>query len=121
MHQLSPCDWFNAIEASCFIYCTWQSDLLPNPEYRQIWKQLKAQLTWSRLPKSSLKVSILLQFKIRAGRSSILTAATPGVQSHPQSPEKQFEPPQMKQVPDLSIEQHSLDLYDNSSLLLSPR
>ena len=26
-----------------FLYCNWQSDLLPTVEFRQVWEQLKAQ------------------------------------------------------------------------------
>lgn len=26
-----------------FLYCTWQQELLPNPQFRQLWEQLKAE------------------------------------------------------------------------------
>ena len=31
------------LKPRAFIHCTWQSELLPNPQYRQLWQQLKTQ------------------------------------------------------------------------------
>lgn len=101
------------LKPRAFIYCTWQSDLLPNPEYRQIWEQLKAQFDLEQAAKIIVEalyidavqdkeqaVAVYLQQQLQASSLTLNRL------------KKQFEPPQMKQVPDLSIEQHSLELYD---------
>ena len=101
------------LKPRAFIYCTWQSDLLPNPEYRQIWQLLQAQFDLEQAAKIIVEglyiaaiqdkeqaVADYLQQQLHASSLTLNRL------------KKQFEPPQLKQVPDLSIEQHSLALYD---------
>ena len=101
------------LKPRAFIYCTWQSDLLPNPEYQQIWQQLKTQFDLEQAAK------IIVEGLYIAATQDKEQAVAEYVQQQLQASsltlnrlKKQFEPPQLKQVPELSIEQHSLDLYD---------
>lgn len=101
------------LKPRAFIYCAWQSDLLPNPEYRQIWQELKAQFDLEQAAK--IIVEGLYIAAIEAKEQAVGGYLTQQLQAQTLTLnrlKKQFELPQLKQVPDVRIEQHPLDLYD---------
>ena len=102
-----------------FLYCNWQSDLLPTLEFRQVWEQLKAQFERDQaavLIVEALYIAatydqekaivIFLSEALAQGR---LTLA--GLQ-------QQFIPDLSASLPSVETQQHSLDSYDQ---LLRPQ
>ena len=95
-----------------FLYCTWQEDLLPNERYRQLWEALKT--AYERDQAAVLMVEALYQAATH-GEDLVadyveaeLTARTL-TQKRLQT---QFKPQHLDTVPDLAVEQHSLQSYD---------
>jgi hypothetical protein len=96
-----------------FIYCTWQSNLLPNAQYRQLWQQLKTLFDVEQaanlivealyIAATQDKENAVAEFLAQQLLASSLTL---------NRLKKQFQPPQLKHVPELSIEQHPLASYD---------
>ena len=96
-----------------FLHCSWQQDLLPNDNYRQLWQQMLTQLddyNACRLMVEALyiaakldkeqTVAIYLQTQLQADTLS-LTA----LQQH-------FQIVNSPQIPVMQIQQHSLGQYD---------
>lgn len=101
------------LKPRAFIYCTWQLDLLPNPEYQHIWQELKAQFDLEQAAK--VIVEGLYIAAIQDKEQAVADYLTQQLQTQTLSLnrlKKQFELPHLKQVPELNIEQHPLDLYD---------
>ena len=102
-----------------FIYCTWQSDLLPNDHYRELWEQLKRDFTLDRA--AVLMVEALYLAATQDKESAVahyledhLTASTlslSALRCH-------FHLPPNTDPPTLCVQQHSLNDYDQ--LLDSP-
>lgn len=94
------------------LYCTWQEDLLPNERYRQLWEALKAE--YERDQAAILMVEALYQAATH-GEDTVADyverelAARTLTQKRLQS---QFQPQHLSAVPDLAVEQHSLQSYD---------
>jgi hypothetical protein len=96
-----------------FLYCNWQSDLLPTLEFRQLWEQLKAQ--FERDQAAVLIVEALyigatydletavVDFSIQALAQGTLTLA---------SLQQQFMPDLSATLPPIVTQQHALDSYD---------
>jgi len=104
-----------------FLGCTWQSDLLPNPQYRQLWSTLKTQFD---LEQAGL---IMVEALYIAATQDIEAAVAEYLehQLHQGSLtlnrlKKQFEPSELKAFPESSVQQHSLASYDQLLPSLCP-
>ncbi len=101
------------LKPRAFIHCTWQSELLPNPEYRQLWEQLKAQFD---LEKAGLLIVEALYIAATQDKEqAVAQYVEQQLLAHTLTLnrlKKQFEQSHFKQVPELDVEQHSLDSYD---------
>ena len=102
-----------------FLYCNWQSDLLPTVEFRQIWEQLKAQFERDQAAKLIVEALYLaatydqektiadfLSKSLAAGDLTLIRL------------QQQFMPDLSAVVPSVETQQHSLNSYDQ---LLSPQ
>ena len=95
-----------------FLHCTWQQDLLPNEEYRQLWQHLKGLLdlySAARLMTEALYIAAkqdkeyaVAQYLRGQLQSDDLTLAN--LQHHFQMPSQA--------LPALEVEQHPLTTYD---------
>lgn len=102
-----------------FLYCNWQSDLLPTLEFRQVWEQLKAQFERDQaavlivealyLAATYDQEKTIADFLSEALAQNNLTLARL---------QQQFMPDLSAAVPPVTTQQHSLDSYDQ---LLSPQ
>lgn len=102
-----------------FLYCNWQSDLLPTVEFRQVWEQLKAQFERDQaavLIVEALYIAAtydqektIADFLSEALAEGTLTLARL---------QQQFIPDRSASLPSVETQQHSLDSYDQ---LLSPQ
>ena len=96
-----------------FLYCNWQSDLLPTLEFRQIWEQLKAQFERDEAAKLIVEAlyiaatydqeKAIADFLSEALTQNTLTLARL---------QQQFMPDLSAQMPSVETQQHSLDSYD---------
>ncbi len=101
------------LKPRAFIHCTWQLELLPNEHYRQLWEQLNAQFDREQagllmvealyIAATQDKEQTVAQYLEQQLRDQTLTL---------NRLKKQFEPSHFKPVPELDVEQHSLDSYD---------
>lgn len=96
-----------------FIDSSWQSDLLPNPQYRQLWKSLKTQF---ELEQAAL---IIVEGLYIAATQDIEAAVAEYLEQQLRERtltlnrlKKQFERPELKRFPEIQIEQHPLASYD---------
>lgn len=95
-----------------FLHCTWQQDLLPNEEYRQLWQQMQTQLdsySAARVMTESLYIAAkqdkeyaVAQYLTRQLQAHTLTLVN--LQKHFQMPSHT--------PPILETEQHPLTNYD---------
>jgi hypothetical protein len=96
-----------------FLYCNWQSDLLPTVEFRQIWEQLKAQFERDQaavlivealyLAATYDQEKAIADFLSEALAQGTLTLARL---------RQQFTPDLSTVLPPVETQQHSLDSYD---------
>jgi hypothetical protein len=96
-----------------FLYCNWQSDLLPTLEFRQVWEQLKAQFERDQaalLIVEALYIAAtydqekaIADFLAQALAEGTLTLARL---------QQQFIPDLSAVLPPVETQQHSLDSYD---------
>jgi hypothetical protein len=96
-----------------FIYCTWQQDLLPTTEFRELWVKLKAQFdldTAAVLIVEALYVSATqnLEGLVAEYLEQELTAQTLSLKRLKQQFNQECRP----SLPQLTIEQHDLASYD---------
>ena len=102
-----------------FLYCNWQSDLLPTVEFRQVWEQLKAQFERDQAAVLIVEALYLAAtydqekaiafFLSEALAQGTLTLARL---------RQEFTPDLSAVLPSVEAQQHSLDSYDQ---LLSPQ
>lgn len=96
-----------------FIYCTWQSELLPNDHYREIWEQLKRDFALDRaavLIVEALYIAATQDKELAVAHylEDHLTASSlslSALRCH-------FHLPPNTADPTLSVQQHSLNDYD---------
>ena len=96
-----------------FLYCNWQSELLPTVEFRQIWEQLKLQFERDQaavlivealyLAATYDKEKAIADFLAEALAHNTLTLARL---------QQQFMPDLSAVLPPIETQQHSLDSYD---------
>lgn len=102
-----------------FLYCNWQADLLPTPEFRQIWDQLK-----TRFERDQAAVLIVEALYIAATYDQEVAVTDYLAQALAQGNltltrlQQQFIPDLSAVLPPIETQQHSLDSYDQ---LLSPK
>jgi hypothetical protein len=96
-----------------FIYCTWQDDLLPTAQFRELWAKLKTQFdldTAAVLIVEALYISATQNQEgtVAEYLEQELTAQTLSLKRLKQ----QFNQDCPKSFPQLTIEQHDLSIYD---------
>jgi hypothetical protein len=96
-----------------FIYCTWQQDLLPTTQFRELWVKLKAQFdldTAAVLIVEALYISATqnLEGRVAEYLEQELTAQTLSLKRLKQQFNQECRP----SLPQLTIEQHNLASYD---------
>jgi len=101
------------LKPRAFLHCTWQQDLLPDDNYRQLWQQMQAQFdsySAARLMTEALyiaakqdKEAAVAQYLAMQLQAEQLTLA--GLQA-------QFPATPVPATPDLVVEQHPLTQYD---------
>ena len=96
-----------------FLYCTWQQDLLPNLQFRQLWEALKGQFD-----RDQAAVVMLEALYIAATQDSEQAVAEYLEQELTaqiltlKRLQQQFTPSNLLPLPSLDIQQHPLDSYD---------
>ena len=101
-----------------FLFCKWQSDLLPSAEFRQLWQQLKCQ--FERDQAAVLMVEALYisaTYDQEQAVCDYMTKALGKKQLTLARLQQQFIPSAVAALPPIATQQHSLDSYDQ---LLSP-
>ena len=101
-----------------FLYCTWQDDLLPTAEFRQLWEQLKHD--FERDTAAILIVEALYiaaTYDQEQAVCDYLSAALAEGDLALSRLQQQFMPDLSAVVPPIETQQHTLDSYDQ---LLSP-
>lgn len=101
------------LKPRAFLHCTWQHDLLPDDNYRQLWQQMQAQFdsySAARLMTEALyiaakqdKEATVAQYLGTHLQAKTLTLA--GLQA-------QFSSTPAPTTPDLAVQQHPLTQYD---------
>ena len=102
-----------------FLFCKWQTDLLPTAEFRQLWQQLKTQ--FERDQAAVLMVEALYiaaTYDQEQAVAEYLSEALAKNQLTLARLQQQFIPSSMAALPPIDTQQHSLDSYDQ--LLSSP-
>lgn len=102
-----------------FLYCTWQQNLLPNDDYRQLWEQLKAHYDLDSAALLMVEALYIAATQDKEGavahylhtQLDAKTLTLVGLQEHFQLLQR----PPIRQV---NVTQHELSSYDQ---LLSPR
>lgn len=97
-----------------FLYCTWQDDLLPNNEYRDLWQQLKTQVdpdTAARWMVEALYIAAT-QDKEAAVAVYLQTQVEQKTLTLDRL-QQQFELlPELHKLPQVNTTQHNLSTYD---------
>ncbi|WP_071777033.1 hypothetical protein [Synechococcus sp. PCC 7335] len=96
-----------------FIFCKWQSDLLPTAEFRQLWQQLKAQ--FERDQAAVLMVEALYiaaTYDQEQAVADYMNKALAQQQLTLRRLQQQFIPSSVAALPPIETQQHSLDSYD---------
>ena len=96
-----------------FLFCKWQSDLLPTAEFRQLWQQLKAQ--FERDQAAGLMVEALYisaTYDQEQAVADYMTDALAKNQLTLARLQQQFIPSAVAALPPIATQQHSLDSYD---------
>lgn len=111
-------DYRHVIEAlhrkpRAFLYCTWQSDLLPNADYRELWQQLKTQFS----PDDAAQLMVEALYLAATGNQEAAVAeylqqalSTGTLSLSRLTGHFTFQP--TPTLPDLTITQHDLSSYD---------
>ena len=102
-----------------FLYCTWQQNLLPNNEYRQLWEQLKAHYDLDSAALLMVEALYIAAIQDKEGavahylhrQLDAKTLTLAGLQEH-------FQLLQRPPIQQVNVTQHELSSYDQ---LLSPR
>jgi hypothetical protein len=96
-----------------FLYCNWQSDLLPTLEFRQLWEQLKA--SFERDQAAVLIVEALYLAATYDPESAVVDFCTQALAQGTltlASLQQQFMPDFSATLPPIVTQQHALDSYD---------
>lgn len=97
-----------------FLYCTWQQDLLPNAQFRQLWKKLKGQFERDQ---AAVLIVEALYFAanqdIEAAVADYLERELGAQTLTLKRLQQQFTPTKRLSLPTLDIQQHSLHSYDS--------
>ena len=96
-----------------FLFCTWQSDLLPTVEFRQAWEQLQQHFERdkaARLIVEALYIAATYDQE-QAVSTYILQSLAEGKLTLAKL-QQQFLPDLSAQLPSVASKQHSLDSYD---------
>lgn len=96
-----------------FLFCIWQQDLLPTPQFRQLWKTLTAQ--FPRDQAAVIIVEALYLAAIQGIEDSVAQYLEQQLQEQTltlKRLQQQFEQAKHQTLPPLDIEQHALDRYD---------
>jgi hypothetical protein len=103
-----------------FLFCKWQSDLLPTAEFRQLWGQLKAR---SERDQAALLIVEALYIAATYDKEQAvcdyMSVALAQKQLTLRRLQQQFMPKAVAMLPPIEAQQHSLDSYDqllNSSI-----
>lgn len=102
-----------------FLFCKWQSDLLPTTEFRQLWGQLKTQ--FERDQAAVLMVEALYiaaTYDQEQAVADYMSEALAQKQLTLTRLQQQFMPSAVAALPPIETQQHSLDSYDQ--LLSNP-
>lgn len=111
-------DWLHR-KPRAFLYCTWQLDLLPNDQWRQLWQHLQAQFDLD--PAARLMVEALVIAAAQDKECAVAAYLEQELQAQTLSLtrlKQQFQPRPTPSVPEVQVEQHDLSSYDQ---LLSTR
>jgi len=101
-----------------FLFCKWQSDLLPTAEFRQLWAQLKRQFERDQAAKLIVEaLYIAATYDQEQAVCDYMTDALAHKQLTLARLQQQFIPSSVAALPPIATQQHSLDSYDQ---LLSP-
>ncbi len=96
-----------------FLFCKWQSDLLPTVEFRQLWAQLKAQFERDQAAKLLVEaLYIAATYDQEQAVCDYMTEALTHKQLTLARLQQQFMPSSMTALPPIETQQHSLDSYD---------
>ena len=96
-----------------FLYCNWQSDLLPTLEFRQIWEQLKAQFERDEAAKLIVEALYLAAtYDQEKAIADFLSEALVQNNLTLARLQQQFMPDLSAMLPPVETQQHSLDSYD---------
>ena len=102
-----------------FLYCTWQTELLPNDQYRRLWQQLRASFELDSAAVLTVEALYI------AATQNKETAVAEYLQAQLQANsltltnlKRHFQLLADSRLPDVTVHQHDLSTYDQ---LLAPR
>ena len=96
-----------------FLYCNWQSDLLPTVEFRQVWEQLKAQFERDQAAKIIVEALYLAAtYDQEKAIADFLSKSLAQGELTLVRLQQQFMPDLSAVVPPVETQQHSLNSYD---------
>ena len=96
-----------------FLFCKWQSDLLPTAEFRQLWGQLKAHFERDQAALLIVEaLYIAATYDKEQAVCDYMSAAIADKQLTLSRLQQQFMPKAVATLPPIEAQQHSLDSYD---------
>ena len=96
-----------------FLFCKWQSDLLPTAEFRQLWKQLKTGFERDQAAKLIVEaLYIAATYDQEQAVCDYMSEALAHKQLTLARLQQQFMPSSVAALPPIETQQHSLDSYD---------
>ena len=96
-----------------FLFCKWQSDLLPTAEFRQLWKQLKIHFERDQAAKLIVEaLYIAATYDKEQAVCDYMTEALANRQLTLARLQQQFMPSSVATLPPIETQQHSLESYD---------
>ena len=102
-----------------FLFCKWQSDLLPTAEFRQLWQQLKSQFERDQAAVLIVEALYLAAtYNQEQAVCDYMSDTLANQQLTLARLQQQFIPSSVAALPPIETQQHSLDSYDQ--LLSSP-
>lgn len=96
-----------------FLFCKWQSDLLPTAEFRQLWQQLRSQFERDQAAMLIVEaLYIAATYDKEQAVCDYMSAALAQKQLTLTRLQQQFIPSSVAALPPIEAQQHSLDSYD---------
>ena len=96
-----------------FLFCQWQSDLLPTAEFRALWEQMKAQFERDRAAVLMVEaLYIAATYDQEQAVAVYLSEALAKKQLTLRHLQQQFMPDATATLPPIETQQHALDSYD---------